>query len=309
MDQLVYIDRLTGSQEVEKVYGADALKLVYGDDWLSRFIGQPLLHILIRNPFFSAWYGYWQRQPSSIKKIEPFIKIFQVDTSEFLNSVDSFQSFNEFFTRKLKPQSRPIATGEDVAIIPADGRYRFYPNIHKADGFAVKGEKFDLATLLGDRELALRYAEGVMVIARLCPTDYHRYHFPCDCIAGPTRFINGWLYSVNPIAIKKDIHIFTQNKRTVCKLKSDYFGDLLFLEIGATAVGTIHQTYEPNQRYVKGAEKGFFAFGASSLILLFEPGRIVLDSDLVKASQTQLEIKCLMGQSMGKGRGATVKCV
>lgn len=300
MEPIVYIDRITGKQEVEKVYGAAALKFLYGKDWVSRLFGAPVAHLLAKNPLFSAWYGYVQKLPFSKKKIIPFIEAFHVDASEFLKPVESFRSFNDFFIRELKSEARPIAADDKTAIIPADGRYLFYPDISVADGFVVKGEKFDLATLLEDKKLADKYFRGSMVMARLCPSDYHRYHFPCDCTPGPTRFINGWLYSVNPIAIKRDVHIFTRNKRTICELETERFGKVLFLEIGATNVGSIHQTHKPGRHYPKGAEKGFFSFGASSLILLFEPGRISIDADLLSATSQHLEIKCLMGQSLGK---------
>jgi phosphatidylserine decarboxylase len=245
-------------------------------------------------------YGYWQKLPFTKKKIIPFIKAFDIDSSEFLEDINEFRSFNDFFIRKLKPESRPIASGDNIAVIPADGRYYFYQNIDEATGFVVKNQKFNLGMLLEDEGLAKRYSHGTMIMARLCPTDYHRYHFPCQCVPGITRFINGWLYSVNPIAIKKDIHIFTQNKRAVCQLQTENFGKVLFLEIGATSVGSINQTYIPFQHYSKGAEKGFFSFGASSLILLFEPNTLILDKDLIEATSQHLEIKCLMGQSMGK---------
>lgn len=300
MEPIVYINRITGKLETEKVYGAKALAFIYGNDWLSRLLGIPLLHLIIKTPFFSAFYGFWQKRRGSIKKIKPFIEAFGIDSSEFQDSVSSFQSFNDFFVRTLKPSARPIISGPETAIIPADGRYRFYQNLSENDGFVVKGEKFCLATLLEDEKLASRYAGGAMVIARLCPMDYHRYHFPCDCIPGPTRLVNGWLYSVNPIAIKRDIHVFSHNKRAICSLNTDHFGEVQFLEIGATNVGSINQTYIPYEHYSKGAEKGFFAFGASSLILLFEPGKIIFDTDLLSASGKNQEIKCLMGQSMGK---------
>ena len=249
--------------------------------------------------FFSSLYGKWQASPKSKSKIGPFIKNFDVDPSEFLEDISQFGSFNDFFIRKLKPEARPIASGNHAAIIPADGRYLFHADISKVDGFVIKGEKFDLASLLEDQELASRYANGTMIMARLCPTDYHRFHFPCDCIPGKTKTINGWLYSVNPAAIKKDIDIFTKNKRTLCKLATDNFGEVLFLEIGATNVGSIHETYQPNTFQKKGAEKGYFSFGASSLILLFEPYKIQLDQDLIEATNKGYEIKCLLGQRMG----------
>lgn len=303
MDPIVYIDRQTKKREIERVYGAKALELLYGNSLITKFFGAPILRKLVKNPFFSSFYGFVQNLPSSKKKIAPFIKTFHVDSSEFLNSIDSFKSFNEFFIRKLKTESRPINFDKKTVVMPADGRYRVYQDIQKSDGFLVKGQKFDLKTLLQEDSLAARYVNGTMVMARLCPSDYHRYHFPCDCIPGETRFINGWLYSVNPIALKQDIHIFTQNKRTICELETD-FGKVLFLEIGATNVGSIHQTYSPNKHHLKGDEKGYFSFGASSLILLFEPNRIELDKDLVEATNEGLEIRCLMGQSLGRMQGA-----
>lgn len=299
MKPIMYIDRASQRLCEEKVYGASFLKLLYGNTVLSRLVGTPAAFSLARIPAISAFYGYMQNRPESAKKIAPFIDMFHVDPSEFAQDPSSYRSFNDFFTRKLKPEARPIASGTRTAIIPADGRYLFFQNIRKSDGFVVKGQKFDLTSLLQDEKLAAEYEEGAMVMARLCPTDYHRYHFPCDGTAGKTTTINGWLYSVNPVAIKKNIHIFTENKRTQCILESDHFGKVLFLEIGATFVGAIHQTYKEG-RCVKGEEKGYFSFGGSSLILLFPPHTIRFDHDLLAATAQGFEIKCLMGQPMGK---------
>lgn len=302
MEPIVFIDRTSGQKCQELVYGEKFLNLLYGEGFLATWIGAPLVHMLSRIPFFSAFFGWLKKRPGSAKQIAPFIAEYGIDTSEFLEDTGHFSSFNDFFIRKLKPSARPIASGENVAVIPADGRYWFYPRFDLADGIAVKGEKFDLATLLDDAALASQYANGAIVIARLCPTDYHRFHFPCSCIPDETHLINGWLYSVNPLAIKKDIHIFTQNKRTLCKLQTDRFGEVLFIEVGATCVGAIHQTYTPDRHYAKGAEKGFFSFGASSLILIFPPKTIEFDQDLINATKQGFEIKCLMGQSMGRAQ-------
>jgi phosphatidylserine decarboxylase len=297
METITYIDRETGKAEIEKVYGQAILNFLYGPGLLSKLLGTPLMYMLSGIPLFSSLVGHYHKSSGSQKKIIPFIDSFHVDASEFREPIENFQSFNDFFIRKLKPESRPLAPGDDVAIIPADGRYLFIPHIGKSEGFVIKGKKFDLGSLLENESLAADYAEGTMVIARLCPSDYHRYHFPCDCTPGETQLINGWLFSVNPIAVKKNIHIFTQNKRTICKLQTRAFGDVLFLEIGATSVGSIHETYAPFQPHLKGDEKGYFSFGASSLIVLFPPESIKLDSDLLSHPYT--EIKCLMGQSMG----------
>jgi phosphatidylserine decarboxylase len=300
INMITVYNRVTGKQETEKVYGGKALRFLYGDDLISRLFGPFLLHSLVKKAPFSALYGFWQKSRFSKKKVLPFIKEYGIDTSEFLDDVSSYSSFNDFFCRKLKPEVRPIDPRQNVAIIPADGRYYFYQDIDEADGFIVKGEKFHLSTLLGDEKLAKEYAQGSMVMARLCPVDYHRYHFPCDCIPGPTTIINGWLHSVNPIAVQKNVHIFTENKRSLCRLETTRFGTVLFLAIGATNVGSIHDTYTPNTFYPKGAEKGFFSFGASALILLFKPRTIRFDEELVHTTAKGMEILCQMGQSMGK---------
>ncbi len=296
---IIYIDRLTKKHEAEKVYGAQALQFLYGNGFLSRTLGKSLLTLVSRSRFFSYFFGLWQNLPWTKRRIEPFIKKFGINSDEFLLPMSSFTSFNDFFTRKLKPEARPIAKDDRTAIIPADGRYLFYPRIDEADGFLIKGEKFDLGKLLEDKELARDYDKGTMVIARLCPTDYHRFHFPVNCTPGDVRLINGWLYSVNPIALKKNIEIFVQNKRTITSLETAEFGRVLFIEVGATSVGSIIQTYKPHEHYDKGAEKGYFSFGASTLVVLFQPNVIRLDDDLLAASSKRLEIKCLLGQSMG----------
>lgn len=300
MTDIIYIDRKSGEKLKEEVYKESAIQLLYGDSWFSWFLRPWMLPILTKWPFISSCYGHLQKHSSSMRKIRPFIKKFQIDKSDFLDPVHHFRSFNDFFIRKLKPEARPIYPNPSVAVIPADGRYYFYENIETCDGFIVKGQKFDLPTLLGSASLAQKYRDGSMVMARLCPTDYHRFHFPCDCIPGTTRMINGKLFSVNPIAIKKNLHIFTENKRAICELDSKIFGKILYLEIGAMCVGSIKETYTPNTWQPKGGEKGYFEFGGSALILLFEKGAIEFDADLLAATQEGFEIRCLLGQSMGK---------
>lgn len=300
MHSIFYIDRVTKQKEREIVYGAQALQFLYGQSLLSKTLGRPLLRLLSRNPFFSSCFGWWQKQAWTKKRISPFIEKFGIDQTEFKSGVDAYTSFNDFFTRKLNAKARPIAPGGHIAVMPADARYLFFQEIDAAEGFLVKGEKFDLAQLLQDKDLAAKYSQGSMLIARLCPTDYHRFHFPIACTPSKPRLINGWLYSVNPIALKQNIHIFTQNKRTITTLASKEFGDVLFIEIGATNVGSTIQTYTPDQPYAKGDEKGYFSFGASSLIVLFPPKTIRFDSDLLEATKQGYEMRCLMGQPLGQ---------
>jgi len=166
----------------------------------------------------------------------------------------------------------------------------------------VKGKRFSLKSLLQDDELAERYAEGAMAMARLCPVDYHRFHFPCECVPGKPRLINGLLYSVNPIALKRNIEYLSQNKRMITELETENFGKILYMEVGATYVGSIHQTYTPGKACAKGEEKGYFAFGGSCLLVLFEPNKIAFDQDLIDFSAKRMEVRGLLGQSLGRAR-------
>lgn len=300
--EIIYIDRATKKKNREKIYGYFFLELLYGDSRISRMFSCIFLSCIACISLFSKLYGLFQKSYLSRCKIKPFIRKFHIDVSEFLYPIDSFKSFNDFFIRRLKPSVRPIAKGDKIAVLPADGRYLVFDDISTCDGFLVKGKKFSLNALLLDKDLAEQYRNAAMVIARLCPTDYHRFHFPCECVPGAARLINGPLFSVNPIALKKNIDFISENKRLVTKLKTTHFGEVLFIEVGATNVGSIHQTYSPGFPCAKGDEKGFFSFGGSCIILLFEQGRIIFDADLLEASSQKVETLALFGQSLGTSR-------
>lgn len=290
VEKIYYINRATHKTEEERIYCEAALRFLYGSK-----LGKSLATLLAYIPLFSQLFGWWQRKPWTKKKIVPFITQYQVDTAHFEKPAESYTSFDDFFTRTLKKDSRPLAPG---AIIPADGRYLFYQDLSSCDGFVIKGKKFSLERLVGEDSLTPLYSHGSMVIARLCPSDYHRFHFPVDCTPSQTRLINGPLYSVNPLAVRQNVTLLTENKRTITRLKTDHYGTILFIEIGATNVGSIHQTFSPGTPYKKGDEKGYFSFGGSSLILLFEKGKIRLANDVLSHSADHMETLCLMGQSM-----------
>ncbi len=284
------IDRRSGKRFFEEVYGERAVAFLYGESWLSRSFGRLILRLIFKNPLLSVLYGRMQRSRLSKRKVAPFIKKYRVDPSEFEKT--DFTSFNDFFIRKLKEEARPIA--ESDATFPADGRYLFFPKIEDTHAFFVKGQRFSLQAFLRSSRLASQYEGGSMVIGRLCPTDYHRFHFPADGIPSESFCINGWLASVNPVAIRQNMSIFWENRRCVTHLQTPHFGRILMVEVGALCVGKIHQTYVANKRICKGDEKGYFSFGGSAIVLLFEPGAIAFDPDLVAASGEGLEVMCLM---------------
>ena len=168
----------------------------------------------------------------------------------------------------------------------------------KTDGVFVKGQQLQLEEIFGDVELAARYADGSAVISRLCPVDYHRFHFPVSGTAGESRPIDGHLSSVNPIALRRDLAILWRNRRTLTELQSPTFGDVIMLEVGATCVGGTVQTYTPGTEVRKGDEKGYFKFGGSMAITIFEKGRAKLAGDLARTTSEQIELYAKMGDEM-----------
>ncbi len=293
MEPILYRNRHSGAIETEQVYGEAFLRWTYGHP-----LGALSLNAFVKRPFFSAWYGRRMSTAKSAAKVAPFIARYGLDPSDFAETPDSFRSFNEFFHRKLKPSARPVDPDESAACFPADGRHLGFANAAEIAGVFVKGQKFDLAALLGDAALAARYAGGTLVLSRLCPVDYHRFHFPVAGTPGETRRINGPLFSVSPIALRKHLAWLWTNKRTITPLHTERFGTVQLVEIGATCVGAIHQTFTPGRPVAKGAEKGYFAFGGSSTITLFEPGAVRLEQDLAGCSAQQMELYAKVGSRM-----------
>ena len=232
MDEIVYYDRYRGETRVEKVYGDKALRWTYGT-----LGGRISLNILVKRALFSRWYGWKMDRPGTRMKIASFIENYDLDATEFVRDVGDFANFNEFFFRELKPEVRPIDSDASSVVFPTDGRHLCVPDLSRSQGLFVKGEMFDLATLLESNDLADQYARGSLLLSRLCPVDYHRFHFPVAGVPGETRLINGPLYSVNPVALRQNIHILATNKRTLTEVKTESLGTVLLMEIGATCVG------------------------------------------------------------------------
>ena len=289
-----YYDRYARTVKTEQVYGEAWLRFAYENP-----AGRFFVWLAARRVWFSKWYGRKMNKRVSAQRILPFITAYNIDVDEFAKSPFDYKNFNEFFYRALKPEARPIVVEERVAVLPADGRHLAFPNVDAADGFYVKGMKFSLAELLGDAALAAEFAGGAMVISRLCPVDYHRFHFPVAGVPGETRLINGWLYSVSPVALRRNIGYLIENKRMLTLIQSPVFGPVAVLEVGATNVGSIQQSHLPGRAAVKGAEKGLFAFGGSCVITLFQRDRIRFEADLIEQSGQCIETYARMGDRLG----------
>jgi phosphatidylserine decarboxylase len=290
-----YFNRYTGKVETEEIYGEGFLRWTYGNP-----LGLLSLEGLVKRAIFSKWYGSRMDAAGSRSKVLPFVAKYGLDAKEFADRPETYRTFNEFFYRKLKPGARSIVPDANAAVFPADGRHLGFENIAEAEGIFVKGAKFTLEQLCGNREMAERYARGAMVLSRLCPVDYHRFHFPVSGTPDKPMLIDGPLYSVNPLALRQNIHYLTRNRRSFTTIESPEFGAVLMFEVGATCVGSFEYTFSAGVPMQKGDEKGYFKFGGSETITLFEPNRIRLAADLIENSKMGRELYARMGDLMGR---------
>jgi phosphatidylserine decarboxylase len=289
-----FFNRYTGRFDHEPIYGERWLRWVY-----ETAPGRLALWLVVKRAWFSRHYGRKMSHPRSAAQIAPFIRKYGLDPTEFLDPPESFRSFNEFFVRRLNPSARPLPADPATVIFPADARHLGFANVELTRDFYAKGQRFDVGALLQDPDLAARFARGAMVISRLCPLDYHRFHFPVAGRASAPRPIAGPLISVNPIALRRSLRALVENKRVITTIATPDLGDVLMIEIGATCVGTIAQTAPPGP-VARGEEKGYFAFGGSCVITLFEPGRVRLADDLLQHSTNGIELYARMGDHLAR---------
>jgi phosphatidylserine decarboxylase len=299
-EPLVVIDRVTKRPVEEKVWGNGWLSLLYGETLVAQTIGRSLLHLVVRWPAFSWLVGKYYDSAYSCKDIADFCQRFHIDTTEQTLPLDQYTSFNDFFTRRLRPEVRKQDPDPQVITVPADGRYQFFPMIGSTSSFPVKGLNLELEKLLHSAPLAARFYGGVGVLCRLCPADYHRFFFPTEGRAGATSWIHGSLFSVNPIATRHFPWIMWSNRRAITLVELPGRSTMAYIEIGATNCGSIIQEFVPNTWVKKGQEKGFFRLGGSAILLLFEPGRIQLSDDLLELSSSGHEVLCRIGQPLGR---------
>ena len=291
METIKYIERASGELKTENVPSEGMLKWLY-----STGSGKVALNLLFKRKIVSDLGGWYMNTKLSAKRIPEFVNEHKINLNECkFSDIQHYKSFNEFFYRKLKPDARPLAEG---VVSPADGKILAFQSMNDVPSFFIKGSEFNLETFLNDEGLAKKYKTGAMAIIRLAPVDYHRYHFPASGKASKSVKVKGHYYSVSPLALRGSLKIFCENKREHCTLSTEEFGDILIVDVGATMVGSIIQTYEAGKKVEKGDEKGYFAFGGSTLVLLFEKGAITFDADLVKNTQKGMETAVKVGDKI-----------
>lgn len=274
---------------IEKSDAQDkCLAFLYG----TRF-GRILLKPLVR-PWVSKLGGRLLSTRLSRVAIRPFIRSAGIDMSQY--ETERYQSYNAFFSRHIRPECRPVDMERTHLISPCDSKLTAFP-ITQDGVFTIKHTKYTIASLLRDETLARRFDGGICLIFRLAVDDYHRYCYVADGTKGENVEIDGIFHTVNPIA-NDHFPIYKENTREYTLLKTEFFGDILVMEVGALMVGKI-VNHHGVQDVKRGEEKGYFRFGGSTIVLLLEEGSAFIDADILENSRNGAETVVKIGEKIG----------
>lgn len=306
------IDRATGQKTFEpmSIYVRLGMHLLYYGSEQEKALQWKKTQNLLKEQ--SEKMGKQYDDPASVQHIQPFITSFELadGMSEMVQpDPKAYRTFNEFFAREIKESARPIAEPENDSVVssPADCRLTAFPTVDMATKYWIKGHGFTLPKLLGSEELAQQFDGGSIVIARLAPQDYHRWHAPT---AGTVQSINdipGTYYTVNPQAITEPgtLDVFCENKRSVMTLKRAATGSpVAVVAVGAMLVGSIKYNpgIEQGVDVRRGQCLGAFYYGGSTVIVVYPRGEVGLDEDLVKNScEEGCETVVKVGWRVGAG--------
>ncbi|KAJ7500276.1 phosphatidylserine decarboxylase-domain-containing protein [Mycena galericulata] len=300
---IIVQNRLTGQLEEEKmqVYVRLGIRLLY-KGMKSRMEGGRARRLL---KSLSIKQGLKYDSPESARDIPTFIEFHKLKVDEIRDPLSSFKTFNQFFYRKLKPSARPTEQPDDPyrLVSAADCRFMAFESVSEATRLWIKGREFTVARLLGDayKHEAERYTGGALAIFRLAPQDYHRFHSPVDGTIGNMTYIAGEYYTVNPQAIRTALDVYGENARKIVPIDSPQFGRVMAVCVGAMMVGSILTTVEEGETVKRGQEFGYFAFGGSTIVLLFEKDVVEWDEDLLVNGRASLETLVRVGMGIGKG--------
>ena len=263
------------------------LKLLY-----SHFLGRCALKVLTL-PFITHIGGLYMNSRLSKRQIQPFIQNHHIDMSQY--EKQDYRCYNDFFTRQIKKEARPICHDHYALIAPADSKLTYY-RIGEDTKLWIKDTMYSLSDLLGNNELAQQYDGGTCLVFRLSVDDYHRYCFIDDGSKEEDVYIKGVFHTVNPIA--NDYYpIYKQNSRSYSLLHTLHFDDVIYMEVGAMMVGKI--VNHSLDSFCRGDEKGYFEFGGSTIVVLLKKDIVEIDEDIVSHSLHHDETRVLMGEKIG----------
>ena len=293
--QLEYIDRKTGQVKTDRIYASRFLDWCYNTR-----VGWLLSTRFLNRRFISRAYGWYYKRRWTRRKIPAFVEQLAIDTSNGLQPLCDYESFNDFIVRRIDLGTRPINPEDATCVSPVDARVWVEPTVSLDQLFKIKSASFQLESFLRDSELAAAYEGGSLFIFRLYLGDYHHFHFPDAGTPSLPRSLPGKYYAVTPYSNRWLVPVFAENHRHLTLFDSRHFGHLVMAEVGAFTVGSIRQCVRAGESVKKGAHKGYFELGGSVVVLLFMRGRIEVDPDLLANSSKGMETYLRMGESIGR---------
>ena len=249
---------------------------------------------LLTMPVLSELAGKFMDSGFSKPLIKPFIRKNNINLSEYYT--DNIKSYNDFFTRKIRPEMRKIDMNPESLISPCDSKLSVY-NINHDSVFEIKGSQYSIYDMIKNPELARRFEGGICLIFRLEVTDYHRYCYFDSGRKSNNVHIKGILHTVNPIAFRR-YNVYKQNSREYTLLHTKNFGDAVQIEVGAMMVGKI-QNHHGKCHFVRGQEKGMFLFGGSTIVLLLQKDKALIDNDIIRNTKNGFETIVKYGEKIG----------
>ena len=262
-----------------------------GLDFLYHTVPGRLILKVLTAPAVSRVCGYFLDSPVSCFLIAPFVRKKQIQPDDSI--LDDIHSFNDFFSRKIHPELRPVDMNPSHLAAPCDGLLSVW-KIQKDTIIPVKQSHYTISSLLQDSHLAAHYEDGYCFVFRLCVNHYHRYGYVDSGKKSANRRIEGILHTVRPVALK-ELPVFTENSREYTLIQSPSFGTLLQMEVGAMLVGRI-VNHDDACRVIRGQEKGYFQYGGSTIIVLTEKDVVTVRKDILEHAKMGVETPVKMGE-------------
>jgi phosphatidylserine decarboxylase len=266
--------------------------------WLYRSWFGRLMRQLLKTHTAGALAGRFHASRFSARLISSFIKEYKINMSDFVIPAGGFKSFNDFFMRELQPNARRLPEHKNALISPVDGKLFVVKNVTPKTIFFAKELPFNLPVFLNDQAAATQLNNGTLLMFRLAPYDYHRFHVPCDGIVEKITTIRGALESVNPIAFMLGVQPLTTNERIVILYKTASHGTIAIVAVGALFVGSITLFCRQGSSLKCGDQLGVFAFGGSTVALLFPAGSIMPKEPFLTHSLQGYESAVTMGSAI-----------
>ncbi len=176
--------------------------------------------------------------------VNAYLKAYDIDLRDYEQPDGGYPSFDAFFTRQLLAGKRPLDADEDALLSPSDGRLEDFGTIERGAKLFVKGKRYDVGELLGDRQAAERFDGGLFAVVYLSPRDYHRVHAPVTGRVSSARYVAGTLYPVNSIGLQHVPNLFAVNERVAVHQQTERFGEVVSVMVGAIVVGRIGITFD-----------------------------------------------------------------